>query len=118
MLEASQPSCSAATRNRLIAAHRAGGYLFVVLLSIMACSMSQRLVGVGISGRLPTHLVLHIVFVTILVTCALPEDIDCTPLPCKQRHSSREALGIAIFVSSFAVVSIPTLSQLLRSANP
>jgi hypothetical protein len=57
MLEASQPSCSAATRNRLIAVHRTSGYLFVILLCIMAYSMSQRLAGVGITGHLPTHLV-------------------------------------------------------------
>jgi hypothetical protein len=38
MFEASQPSRSAATRNRLSAAHRAGGDLFVVLLCIMAYS--------------------------------------------------------------------------------
>ena len=38
MLEAFQPSRSAATRNRLIAAYRAGGYLFVILLCIMAYS--------------------------------------------------------------------------------
>jgi CTP:molybdopterin cytidylyltransferase MocA len=36
MLKASQPSGSAATRNRLIAAYRAGKYLFVILLCIMA----------------------------------------------------------------------------------
>jgi hypothetical protein len=36
MLEASHPSRSAAARNRLIAVHRAGGYLFVILLCIMA----------------------------------------------------------------------------------
>jgi hypothetical protein len=65
-----QASRSAATRNRLIAAYRAGGYLFVILLSIMGLqpySMSQRLVGVGISGHLPAHLVLHLVLVLGLV---------------------------------------------------
>src|SRR6201987_394486 len=67
MLEASQPSHSAATRSRLIAAHRLGGYSFVILLSIMAYSMSQTLVSVGITGHLPTHLVLHIVLVLVLV---------------------------------------------------
>jgi len=40
MLEASQLSRSAATRSRLIAVHRAGGYLFVILLCIMAYSMT------------------------------------------------------------------------------
>jgi hypothetical protein len=36
MLEASQPSRNVTTRNRLIAAHRLAGYLFVILLFIMA----------------------------------------------------------------------------------
>ena len=67
MLEVSQPSRSITTRTRLIAVHRASGYLFVILLCIMAYSMSQRLVGVGISGHLPTHLVLRIVLVLVLV---------------------------------------------------
>jgi ferredoxin-NADP reductase len=46
----------------------------------------------------------------------LPEDIDRAPY--KASHSSLKALGIAIFVISFALVSIPTLSELLRLANP
>jgi uncharacterized membrane protein len=35
MLEASQPSRNGATRSRLIALHRTGGYLFVILFCIM-----------------------------------------------------------------------------------
>jgi ferredoxin-NADP reductase len=116
MLEASQPSRSAATRDRLIAAHRLGGYLFVILLCIMAYSMSQRLVGVGISGHLLTHLVLHIVLVLVLVPLLLLKILIARRY--KQSHSSLKALGIAIFVISFALVSIPTLSELLRSSSP
>src|SRR6202035_4272793 len=116
MLEASQPSRSVATRNRLIAVHRASGYLFVILLCIMAYSMSQRLVGVGITGHLPTHLVLHIVLVLILVPLLFLKILIARRY--KQSHSSLKALGIAIFVISFALVSIPTLSELLRSASP
>ena len=116
MLEASQPSRSAAMRNRLIAAHRAGGYLFVILLCIMAYSMSQRLVGLGITGHLPTHLVLHIVLVLILVPLLFLKILIARRY--KQSHSSLKALGIAIFVISFAFVTIPTLSELLRSASP
>jgi glycine betaine catabolism B len=116
MLEASQPSRSAAMRNRLIAAHRAGGYLFVILLCIMAYSMSQRLVGLGITGHLPTHLVLHIVLVLILVPLLFLKILIARRY--KQSHSSLKSLGIAIFVISFALVSIPTLSELLRSASP
>src|ERR1700752_3002505 len=116
MLEVSQPSRSAATRNRLIVAHRLVGYLFVILLCIMAYSMSQRLVGVGITGHLPTHLVLHIVLVLVLVPLLFLKILIARRY--KHSHSSLKALGIAIFVISFALVSIPTLSELLRSANP
>jgi hypothetical protein len=116
MLEASQSSRSATARNRLVAFHRAGGYLFVILLCIMAYSMSQRLVGVGISGHLPTHVVLHIVLVLVLVPVLLLKILIARCY--KHSHSSLKALGMAIFVISFALVSIPTLSELLRSANP
>ena len=116
MLEASRSSRSSGTRNRLIAAHRLGGYLFVILLCIMAYSMSQRLVGVGITGHLPTHLVLHIVLVLVLVPLLFLKILIARRY--KESHSSLKALGIAIFVISFALVSIPTLSELLRSASP
>src|SRR5579863_1390163 len=116
MLEASQPLRNGATRTRLIALHKAGGYLFVILLSIIAYSMSQRLVGVGITGHLPTHLVLHIVLVLVLVPLLFLKILIARRY--KQSHSLLKALGIAIFVISFALVSIPTLSELLRSSNP
>ena len=116
MLEASQPLRSAATRNRLIAVHRASGYLFVILLCITAYSMSQRLVGVGITGHLPTHLVLHIVLVLVLVPVLFLKILIARRY--KHSHSSLKVLGITILVISFALVSIPTLSELLRSASP
>src|ERR1700692_2772206 len=116
MLEASQPSRNGTTRTRLIALHKAGGYLFVTLLSIMAYSMSQRLVSVGITGHLPLHLVLHIVLVLVLVPLLFLKILIARRY--KQSHSTLKAMGIAIFVISFALVSIPTLSELLRSANP
>ena len=116
MLEASQPSRSAATRNRLIAAHRAGGYLFVILLCIMAYSMSQRLAGLGITGHLPTHLVLHIVLVLVLVPLLLLKIFIARIY--KHSHSSLKALGMTIFLISFVIVAIPAFSELLRSANP
>src|ERR1700758_1964360 len=116
MLEASQPSRNGTTRTRLIALHKAGGYLFVTLLSMMAYSMSQRLVGVGITGHLPTYLVLHIVLVLVLVPLLFLKILIARRY--KQSHSLLKALGITIFVISFALVSIPTLSELLRWANP
>jgi ferredoxin-NADP reductase len=116
MLEASQPSRNGTTRTGLIALHKAGGYLFVILLCVMAYSMSQRLVGVGITGHLPTHLVLHIVLVLVLVPLLFLKILIARRY--KHSQSSLKALGIAIFVTSFALVSIPTVSELLRSANP
>jgi ferredoxin-NADP reductase len=116
MLEASQPSRSITTSTRLIALHRAGGYLFVILLCIMAYTMSQRLVGVGVSGHLPVHLVLHIVLVLVLVPVLFLKILIARRY--KQSHSSLKTLGIVIFVISFALMAIPTLSELLRSANP
>ncbi len=116
MLEASHPSRGAAARNRLIAVHRAGGYLFVILLCIMAYSMSQRLVSVGITGHLPTHLVVHIVLVLVLGPLLFLKILIARRY--KQSHPSLKALGITIFVISFLLVAIPTLSELLRSANP
>src|ERR1700675_2164443 len=116
MLEVSQPSRDGATRTRLIALHKAGGYLFVILLCIVAYSMSQRLVGVGITGHLPTHLDLHIVLVLVLVPLLFLKILIARRY--KHSHSSLKALGIALFVISFALVSIPTLSELLRSASP
>jgi ferredoxin-NADP reductase len=116
MLEASQPLRKGTTRSLLIAVHRAGGYLFVILLCIMAYSMSQRLAGSGITGHLPTHLVLHIVLVLVLVPLLLLKILIARRY--KQSHSLLKALGIAIVVISFVLVSIPAFSELLRSANP
>jgi hypothetical protein len=91
MLEAFQPSRSAATRSRLIAVHRAGGYLFVILLCIMAYSMSQRLAGLGITGHLPAHLVLHIVLMLVLVPLLLLKILIARRY--KHSHSSLKALA-------------------------
>src|SRR5580700_593593 len=116
MLEASRPSSKVTTRNRLIALHRVGGYLFVILFCIMAYSMSQRLTGSGITGDLPAYLVLHIVLVFVLVPLLLLKILIARCY--KQSHSSLKALGITIFVISFLLVAIPVFSELLRSAGP
>jgi ferredoxin-NADP reductase len=116
MLEASQPSRSIKSRTSLIAVHRASGYLFVILLCIMAYSMGQRLAGLGITGHLPAHLVLHIVLVLVLVPLLLLKILIARRY--KHSHSSLKALGITIFVISFVLVAIPAFSELLRLANP
>jgi ferredoxin-NADP reductase len=116
MLEASQISRSPAARTRLIAAHRAGGYLFVTLFCTMVYGMTQRLAGVGITGHLPTYLVLHIVLVLFLIPLLLLKILVVRRY--RQSQSVLKVLGIMIFVIAFVVVAIPTLSELLHSANP
>src|SRR5580658_6417548 len=116
MLEASRPSRKVTTRSRLIALHRVAGYLFVIVFCIMAYSMSQRLAGSGITGDLPTYLVLHIVLVFALVPLLLLKILIARRYT--QSHSSLKALGVAIFVISFLLVAIPVFSELLRSAGP
>jgi len=116
MLEASQPSRSAATKTRLIALHRLGGYLFAILLCVIAYSMSQRLAGTGITGHLPTYLVLHIVLVLVLVPLLLLKILIARLY--KHSRSSLHALGITIFVVVFVLVSIPAFSELLHAVSP
>ena len=116
MLEASHPSRNGTTRTRLIAVHRAGGYLFVIMFCIMSYGMSQRLVGTGITGHLPTYLVLHIVLVLVLVPLLLLKILIARRY--KHSHSSLKALGVTIFVVAFVLVSIPAFSELLHSASP
>ena len=116
ILEAFQPSQNGTARTRLIAVHRVGGYLFVTLFCIMTYSMSQRLAGLGITGHLPTHLVLHVVLVLVLAPLLLLKILIARRY--KQSHSSLKGLGLAIFIISFVLVSIPAFSELIRSAKP
>lgn len=116
MLEASRPARSVTTRSRLIAVHKASGYLFVILFCIMVYSMSQKLIGVGITGDLPTYLFVHIVLVLVLVPLLLLKIFIARRY--KQSHSSLKALGVTIFLVSFLLVAIPAFSELLRSASP
>jgi hypothetical protein len=115
MLETSRPSRKAAARARLITAHRVGGYLFVIFFSIMAYSMSQRLAGLGITGHLPMYLVLHITLALLLAPLILLKVLVARRY--KQSQSMLKALGIAIFIIAFVLVSIPVLAELLRSAS-
>jgi ferredoxin-NADP reductase len=116
MLESSQPTRKATARARLIAAHRVGGYLFVIFFCIMAYSMSQRLAGSGITGHLPTYLVLHIALALLLAPLILLKVLVARRY--KQRQSMLKALGIVIFITAFVLVSLPALSELLHSASP
>jgi ferredoxin-NADP reductase len=116
MLEAHRPVRGSVTKNRLIAAHRIGGYLFVILFCMMTYNMSQKLAGSGITGHLPIHLVFHVVLVLVLVPLLVLKILIARRY--KQSHSSLKALGVGIFVVSFVLVAIPSFSEILRSASP
>ena len=88
------------------------GYLFVILFCIMAYSMSQRLAGSGITGDLPTYLVLHIVLVFVLVPLLLLKILIARRY--KESHSSLKALGITIFVISVPARGHP---RILRTSS-
>src|ERR1700739_3572951 len=70
MLETSRPLRRTTTKLRLMAAHRALGYVFVGVFCVMAYTMSQRLASVGI-GRLPTFVVAHVVLALSVVPLLL-----------------------------------------------
>src|ERR1700694_117017 len=114
MLEASRPTCAGKAKSRLIAIHRIGGYLFAILLCIMVWIMSQRLVGVGLS-KLPAD-VLHAAIAVALVPLLGLKILIARRY--KHLHSLLMSLGLAIFAATFVLVSLPVLSQALRSASP
>lgn len=116
ILEASRSARGDSTRSRLVAVHRANGYLFVILFCIMVYGMSQKLIGVGITGDLPTYLVVHIVLALILVPLLLLKIFIARRY--KQSRSSLKALGVTIFLVSFLLVAVPAFSELLRTASP
>ena len=114
MLEASRPACNGKAKSRLIAIHRIGGYMFAIFLCIMVWVMSRRLVGVGLS-KLPAD-VLHVAIAVALVPLLGLKILIARRY--KHLHSLLMPLGLAIFAATFVMVSLPVLSQALRSASP
>jgi ferredoxin-NADP reductase len=116
ILEASRTTPNQRTRGLLVIGHRLGGYLFVILLSVMAYFMTQRLVGSGLGKKLPTYLVVHVALVLLLVPLVALKVLIARRY--KQHRSLLMPLGLAIFAISFLLVSIPVFSDYLVSANP
>lgn len=116
ILEASRTATGQKTRDRLVIAHRLGGYLFVTFLAIMTFFTSQKLVGSGLGKKLPTYLVVHVALVLLLVPLVFLKVLIARRY--KQHRSLLMPLGLAIFAISFLLVSIPVFSEYLVSANP
>ena len=115
MLEAGHTQ-NAVMRNRLVVLHRVGGYAFVIFFCVMACAMSQRLVGEGLSHELPAHLVVHVVLVLGLAPLLLLKVAIARRY--KAYHFLLMPLGLTIFMMSALLVAIPAFSEFLRSADP
>jgi ferredoxin-NADP reductase len=115
VLEASRVERSQKTRQRLIRAHRIGGYSFVIAFCIMTYLMSKRLIGAGLS-ELPAYLVLHVALALVLIPLLFLKILIARRY--KQRHSSLMPLGLTIFITSCVLVAIPALSEVLRSPKP
>jgi ferredoxin-NADP reductase len=115
MLETSRPTCTLNVRRRLIACHRIGGYLFVILLCIMVGIMSQRLVGLGL-WKAPTFVVIHVALALVLGPLLGLKILIARRY--KHLHALLMPLGLAIFAISFVLVSLPVLSQALQSGSP
>jgi ferredoxin-NADP reductase len=88
----------------------------VIFLSIMAYSMSQKLVRAGLGKKLPTYLVVHVALVLLLVPLVALKVLIARRY--KHHRSLLMPLGLAIFAISFLLVSIPVFSEYLVSANP
>ncbi len=102
MLRASSTSQSPNRRANFLRLHRLGGYLFLSLFSVMFFYMNLRVLGV--KHGLPLAVTLHTALAFLLVPLLLAKVLIA-------RHYRRYsgtllALGIAIFVSSFLLVSI------------
>jgi ferredoxin-NADP reductase len=116
VLEASRGGRSQKTRYRLMLAHRAGGYLFLIVFSVMAYFMSQRLIGLGLLNKPPIHLIVHVSLVLLLVPLLFLKVLIARRY--KQSHSLLMPLGLSIFATTFVLVSLPALSELLVSVDP
>lgn len=115
MLEASRPTCSAKLKSRLVMLHRIGGYLFAGVLCFMVWIMSHRLVGAGLLKQSP-YVVLHIALALFLVPLLTLKILIARHH--KHLYSMLMPLGMAIFTIALVQISLPVLSEALRSASP
>jgi hypothetical protein len=115
MFAASRPTCTAKLKGRLVMLHRIGGYLFAMLLCIMLWIMTHRLVGTGLLKQSP-YVVLHVALALFLIPLLTLKILVARHL--KHLYSLLMPLGLAMFAIAFVLVSLPALSEVLRSAQP
>ena len=116
MLRASWTSQSPGRRATLRRLHRMGGYLFLALFSVMFVYMNLRVLGT--KRGLPIAITLHSTLAFLLVPLLLAKVLIARHY--KHYSGTLLALGLAIFVVSFLLVSItafPVLWSALTIAN-
>jgi hypothetical protein len=113
MLRASRPSQRPDSRASLMRLHRFGGYLFLTLFSVMFFYMNLRVLGVrhGLTIAITVHSALAFLLVPLLLMKVL------IARHYKQYSGALLALGLAIFVVSFLLVSITSFPVLWASVT-
>src|SRR5580704_8558942 len=113
ILQASARVRDAKANARLIAAHRAGGYLFIALFCVMGYFMLARLedVGGGTSPGTMIHLTLAMVLSPLLFVKVLIARYY------KSYYSLLMPIGLVIFVLSFVLIGITVGPSLVHHAR-
>ena len=115
IFEASRPARTPEAKSRLIAAHRAAGYLFVIVFFVMTWAMIPRLAGTNFS-EVPFSVVVHILCVLVLAPVAALKIAIARRY--QHWHSLLAPLGLVILTIAFATVALPAVPILLRSLRP
>ena len=113
ILQASARVRDARGSTRLIAAHRIGGYVFIVLFCVMGYFMVSRLgdAGGGASPSTMVHVTLAMVLSPLLFVKVLVARYY------KSYHSVLMPIGLAIFVLSFVLIGIAAGPALAHQAR-
>jgi ferredoxin-NADP reductase/mono/diheme cytochrome c family protein len=113
ILQASARVRDVRTNTRLVAAHRAGGYLFIALFCVMGYFMVSRLgdVGSNVSSGTIIHMTLAMVLSPLLFVKVLVARYY------KSYYSFLMPIGLAIFVLSFVLIGITAGPSLAHRAR-
>ncbi len=114
MFELSRRGSDPAARNRYIAAHRIGGYLFVAQFCVMCYLMLLRVWGAP--GELPTFVVVHIALAVGLVPLIVAKIAIARRY--KDHYHYLMPLGLMIFGTACVIVLLPALMELVSSPKP
>ncbi len=111
-LQGTRPARGSGSRTRLMYLHRLGGYLFLVLFSVMFLYMNSRVVGV--QGELPPSILMHSMMAFLLVPLLLLKTVIARYH--KHHFGAIMGLGLAIFAISFVLVALTAFPRLWSAA--